>query len=543
MKKLVSLVLALLMASVPVTGASADVVNRQISPLDSDSSWMPMNMDIQYVEVAEDSRDDSLILFFVYMKGWISRYSFSSYSSDYVSINIDSNADGVLDFYISTAKETYPANRVGLDIPVLDIENDRLAPECEASTWMNDGYSSTDSNWIGFQVKKDCLNLSSSASVYAYSKYLTSYADFTDEFLFETGVVNTIVPAFGWPAKGSAEAFKVRSPGDAPDDLVALSPKILDSVFQVFCKAGTGSGWAANATLNSAQLSAGYKTVVVTNNHVVEDCLQDGSVEVMDSTGATHTGVIFANDPDNDLAGILLKKSFPVLEWAGEKPAQAWWVGVLGAPRSIYGYLSTGLVSLVSSPDQLLGISAAVNPGNSGGPAFDRTGRVIGIVTWKLSDAEGIAIAQGTPRLCVKIISCSNVDTLWATNLSASPEVVETPVVTNPAVAHLKGHGPIDGEFSAWTKVLANGTQMKFYAKYLQPGQKVQFMVQNSAGVYEQVAWKRVTESDLTSDGAYTNLQNHVYFIRTIDLKPGKNRVRILVDGEIVWGTKTYSLK
>ena len=112
-----------------------------------------------------------------------------------------------------------------------------------------------------------------------------------------------------------------------------------------------------------------------------------------------------------------------------------------------------------------------------------------------------------------------------------------------PGVEQYRGHGPDDGEFSAWTKVLANGTQMKFYAKYLQPGQKVQFMVQNSSGVYEQLAWNRVTESDLGSDGAYTNLQNHVYFIRTFDLKPGKNRVRILVDGEIVWGTKTYTLK
>ena len=112
----------------------------------------------------------------------------------------------------------------------------------------------------------------------------------------------------------------------------------------------------------------------------------------------------------------------------------------------------------------------------------------------------------------------------------------------NPGVQHLSGHGPTDGEFSAWTKVLANGTQMKFYAKYLQPGQKVQFMVQNDTGVYEQFAWKRVDASSLNEDGSYTDLQNHVYFIRTYDLKPGKNRVRILVDGELYWGTKTYSL-
>jgi hypothetical protein len=115
--------------------------------------------------------------------------------------------------------------------------------------------------------------------------------------------------------------------------------------------------------------------------------------------------------------------------------------------------------------------------------------------------------------------------------------------VTQPSdsVAHMAGHGPSDGDFSAWTKVLAGGSQMKFYAKYLQPGQKVQFMVQDSDGVYQQFAWKRITSADLGPEGQYTNLQNHVYFIRTFDLKPGKNRVRIYVDGQLVWGTKTYT--
>ena len=112
----------------------------------------------------------------------------------------------------------------------------------------------------------------------------------------------------------------------------------------------------------------------------------------------------------------------------------------------------------------------------------------------------------------------------------------------NPNVDHLAGHGPNSGEFSAWTKLLANGKQIKFYAKYMQPGQKVQFMVQNESGVYEQLAWNRVDADDLNPDGSYANMQNHIYFIRTYDLIPGKNRVRILVDGEIAWGTKTYSL-
>ena len=41
----------------------------------------------------------------------------------------------------------------------------------------------------------------------------------------------------------------------------------------------------------------------------------------------------------------------------------------------------------------LVQIDAAVNPGNSGGPLLDRSGRVVGIVTLKMTGGEGIALA------------------------------------------------------------------------------------------------------------------------------------------------------
>ena len=99
---------------------------------------------------------------------------------------------------------------------------------------------------------------------------------------------------------------------------------------------------------------------------------------------------------------------------------------------------------------------------------------------------------------------------------------------------------PSEGEFFAWTKQI-NSNQVKFYAKYPQPGQKIQFMFQNSSGNYVEYAWLRIEEDDLTSKGAYQNLQNDIYFVRTLDLGPGKNRLRILVDGELFRRTFTYS--
>lgn len=130
---------------------------------------------------------------------------------------------------------------------------------------------------------------------------------------------------------------------------------------------------------------------------------------------------------------------------------------------------------------------------------------------------------------------------IWGTIAAISIVLVSFGLV-NPAVSAPTGIGPHSGEFSAWTKVLSGGEQIKFYAKYPQLGQKIQFMAAGPDGIYSQVGWVRVEQKDLDADGGYKSLQNQFYFIRTFDLVPGKNRVRILVDGKVVWGTKTYSL-
>lgn len=110
-----------------------------------------------------------------------------------------------------------------------------------------------------------------------------------------------------------------------------------------------------------------------------------------------------------------------------------------------------------------------------------------------------------------------------------------------PATA--AGQGPHSGNFKVWTKLLDNGNQIKFYAKFPQPDQKIQFLYQDATGEYVELDWLRVDHRHLNEDGSYKNLQNQVYFIRTLDLREGKNRVRISVDGKVVWGTKTYTIK
>lgn len=100
---------------------------------------------------------------------------------------------------------------------------------------------------------------------------------------------------------------------------------------------------------------------------------------------------------------------------------------------------------------------------------------------------------------------------------------------------------PKDGTFNSWTKSISE-RQVKIYAKYPQVGKKIQFMIQQSDGSYRELAWKRITTADLNENGEYITLTNSVYMVRTLTLKPGKNRVKILVNGKQVGATKTYSV-
>lgn len=99
--------------------------------------------------------------------------------------------------------------------------------------------------------------------------------------------------------------------------------------------------------------------------------------------------------------------------------------------------------------------------------------------------------------------------------------------------------GPSGGELSLSIRKV-NENQVKFYAEFPQVGQKIQFMVQRADGSWRERGWLRVEESDLSVTGEYQGLQNGRFFIRTVTLRDGTNRLRVLVDGVIVGGTKTF---
>jgi len=71
-------------------------------------------------------------------------------------------------------------------------------------------------------------------------------------------------------------------------------------------------------------------------------------------------------------------------------------VFAVGAPQGLERTVSEGIVSTTNRENKgmvYIQTTAQVNPGNSGGPLFDRKGQVVGVVAWKLLFSEGLNFA------------------------------------------------------------------------------------------------------------------------------------------------------
>jgi S1-C subfamily serine protease len=126
---------------------------------------------------------------------------------------------------------------------------------------------------------------------------------------------------------------------------------------------------------------------VLTNAHVVEGCKD---VSVAPVGGAPMTATVVSADKQNDLA--VLSAPTPPTTIAmlrgGHAVRQGEPVVAYGFPYagslSSGGALTTGSINALSGlkdDTRFFQISAPVQPGNSGGPLFDSTGAVVGVVT------------------------------------------------------------------------------------------------------------------------------------------------------------------
>jgi len=136
---------------------------------------------------------------------------------------------------------------------------------------------------------------------------------------------------------------------------------------------GQGSGFIVSAD-----------GLVLTNAHVVRDAKH---VTVKLSDRREFAARVLGSDPATDVAVLKLDaKNLPVAQLGDAKSVQVGdYVLAIGAP---FGFEQTATQGIVSAKGRSLPgdsyvpfiqTDAAVNPGNSGGPLFDASGRVIGI--------------------------------------------------------------------------------------------------------------------------------------------------------------------
>ena len=169
---------------------------------------------------------------------------------------------------------------------------------------------------------------------------------------------------------------------------------------------GQGSGFFIS--------SDGY---AVTNNHVVDHA---NKVEVTTEDGKTYTAKVIGTDARTDLALIKVEggSDFPFAKLATGKPRIGDWVLAVGNPFGLGGTVTAGIVSasgrdIGNGPyDNFLQIDAPVNKGNSGGPAFNMQGEVVGVNTAIYSPSGGsVGIAFSIPAPTVQNVVAQLKDT------------------------------------------------------------------------------------------------------------------------------------
>ena len=145
---------------------------------------------------------------------------------------------------------------------------------------------------------------------------------------------------------------------------------------------------------------------IVTNNHVIDGCV--GDIKGNLTGEAAMVLRVVSSDANNDLALLQAPstttfKDFARIRDRSIRSGDS--VVAIGFP--FHGLLTsdftvtTGIVSSLSgmrNDSRFLQISAAVQPGNSGGPLFDTTGQIVGVVTAKLDGLRIIAATGNIPE-------------------------------------------------------------------------------------------------------------------------------------------------
>ena len=193
----------------------------------------------------------------------------------------------------------------------------------------------------------------------------------------------------------TADTARAQSPAPAPAscDFAQSVPVVFASTFQVVTDRGTGTAFhigngefltAAHVVDSASSIQLRHGARRLTASRAGYDTATD--IALLRANGAGVAALSFG-----DVSAIGPGHALAV---AGYPPS------VTGTPAAVSGLLSKFVRDPSWGAGTYIQTDAAVNPGNSGGPVFDRCGAVVGLVVAKLvhTEIEGIswAVAQDT---------------------------------------------------------------------------------------------------------------------------------------------------
>lgn len=201
-----------------------------------------------------------------------------------------------------------------------------------------------------------------------------------------TGAVPLSAPMI--PVNSTGTVIMSASGATLPS-LADIVQRVSPAVVSLFAAKGLGSGFVIDP--------AGY---VVTNNHVIQSST---SVEVRFGDGRKFKARIVGTDEPTDVALLKIDGAppLPSVKFGDDRTARVGdWVLAVGNPFGFSGTVTAGIISARGRDEvgaaqftEYLQLDAAITSGNSGGPTFDMSGRVIGMNTLGYVSPTGERIA------------------------------------------------------------------------------------------------------------------------------------------------------